>query len=308
MAHQGGRSGGGELIPPGMKTVVSKAEPKTARNRGVLTVTSGGDLGRVYSIQAGAVVTLGRSDECTIRFDDTSLSRVHARLMRIGNDYVLTDAGSTNGSFVNDNRIAQPAPLKDGDRVQLGSSTILRFSLVDEAEEQALRQVYEAAMRDALTGVSNRKHLEERLDSEIAYAVRHNAALSVIMIDIDHFKRVNDTYGHLGGDAVLRTMGSILVRALRTEDLVARYGGEEFMIVTRIEAYNACLLADRLRATVMHTPVAFEGHQIAFTSSAGVASLACCGERRDKPTLVGIADGRLYQAKQAGRNRVIGPG
>ena len=292
-----------------MKTVVAQAPVRSERSRGVLTVTAGGDVGRVISIPAGEVTTLGRVEEATVRFDDVSLSRVHARMMRVGMAYVLTDAGSTNGSYVNDQRVTTPVTLKDGDRVQLGSSTTLRFSLVDAAEEEALRKVYEASMRDALTGVYNRKHLEEVLDTEIAFALRNQAHLSVVMIDVDFFKRVNDTFGHLAGDAVLRQLGSTLLRGVRVEDAVARYGGEEFMIVSRgIDAYNACLLADRIRWTVSQTPVIHHTQQIWVTASAGVASLLCCGDKHDKATLLETADKRLYQAKEGGRNRVVGPG
>jgi two-component system, cell cycle response regulator len=292
-----------------LKTVVAQAPATSVRTRGVFTVTSGSDIGMVISLPAGSVITLGRSDDCVVRFEDASLSRVHARVMRIGGEYVLDDAGSTNGSYINEQRLQKPAPLHDGDRVQLGSATTLRFSLVDEAEEAALKKIYEQAVRDGLTGVSNRKHLEERLDAEIAFAARHNAHLSIVMMDIDFFKKVNDTYGHLGGDAVLRNIGGLLARAIRTEDLVARYGGEEFVIVARgIDGANTTVFAERLRQSIERTPVLFEGQQLYVTSSAGVASLVDCGERRDKATLLGLADGRLYQAKQGGRNRVVGAG
>jgi diguanylate cyclase (GGDEF)-like protein len=304
-----GKAKGGGIPAGALKTVVAQASPaKGTRTRGVLTVSAGSDAGRLISIPGGSVVTLGRSEECVARFDDVSLSRVHARVMRIGTDYVLSDAGSTNGTYVNDHRIGDAAQLSDGDRVQLGSATTLRFSLVDEAEERALRQVYEASMKDALTGVANRKHLEERLDAEIAYAIRQSTELSVVMIDVDFFKKVNDTYGHLAGDAVLRCVGDILGKHARTEDLAARYGGEEFVIVARgTTAAEACLLADRIRTHIAATPVVFDGKTIRVTNSAGVASLADCGENRDKATLLSCADGRLYKAKQQGRNRVIGP-
>ena len=297
------------LSPAGaIKTVVAQAPIRSQRTRGVLTITGGGEIGKVLSLPSLPVITLGRAEECNLRFDDASLSRVHARVMRIQGEFMLDDAGSTNGSYVNDQQLQKPVLLKDGDRVQLGSSTILRFSLVDEAEEQALRNVYEAAMRDGLTGISNRKHLEERLDAEIAFSVRHDTPLSVVMLDVDFFKRVNDTHGHLAGDAVLRNVAETLSRGLRTEDMLARYGGEEFVVVARgITAPNALRLADRLRWSVSQSPALFEGTSITVTSSAGVASLACCGDKREKAALLGLADGRLYQAKQGGRNRVVGP-
>ena len=294
--------------PPALKTVIAAAPSRAARDRGVVTVTGGNDAGKVISLPPGNMLALGRADEADVRFDDVSLSRIHARVVRIGSEYVINDAGSTNGTYINDRRIDAPTSLKDGDRIQLGSNTTLRFSLVDLAEEQALRQVYEAAMKDGLTGIANRKHLEERLDAEVGYAIRHGSPLSIVMLDVDHFKRVNDPLGHLAGDAVLRHMGAALSAGLRQEDLVARYGGEEFVIVARgIEVMNALHVADRLRIWISQTPVYFENQQIWITSSAGVASLADCGDKKDKASLLAAADGRLYQAKHGGRNRVVGP-
>jgi diguanylate cyclase (GGDEF)-like protein len=294
--------------PGGQKTVVAEAKPRASRRRGILTVASGPDAGKIIPVVPGEVVTLGRSEECTMRFDDASLSRVHARVMCLMDDHLLGDAGSTNGTFVNDERIDKATHLEDGDRVQLGTSTILRFSLVAPEEEEALRRVYQAAVHDALTGVANRKHLEERLEAELAYANRHSANLSVIIVDLDHFKRVNDTYGHLAGDAVLKHAARLVQGALRTEDLVGRYGGEEFVVIARgTPADQAVGLADRLRERIASTPIVFEGQTIGVTMSGGVASLEDCGPQRDRASILRTADERLYAAKEGGRNRVVGP-
>jgi two-component system cell cycle response regulator len=254
-------------------------------------------------------MTLGRSDTCGARFDDASVSGVHARIACVAQAYIIMDAGSTNGSYVNDVRVQTPVHLHDGDRVQLGSSTFLRFSLVSEDEEKALRKMYEAALRDGLTGIFNRKHLEERLDAEIAYALRHKSELSLVILDVDHFKRVNDTHGHLAGDAVLRGVAQVLSHGVRAEDVLGRYGGEEFVVVARgIPLPGAHQLADRLRATLGATPIHFGAMALSVTASAGVASLTCCQGRADKTTLLALADARLYKAKQAGRNRVVATG
>jgi two-component system, cell cycle response regulator len=298
-------SGGVPSSAGPFSTIVTEAPRPSERSKAVLVVTNGNDVGRVISLSDA--VTLGRSEECGARLHDDSLSRVHAQVVRVVGNWMFADKGSTNGSYVNDQRVERPTRLADGDRIRLGANTALRFSLVDEAEESALRRVYEAAMRDALTGVANRKHFEERLESELAFAVRHNTALSIAIMDIDYFKRVNDTYGHLAGDTVLRGVASALARGIRTEDLLARYGGEEFVLVVRgIGVKEAYAMTDRLRNLVVATSIPFEGRELRVTSSGGVASLACCGERRDRSTLLGLADSRLYQAKQGGRNRVVG--
>jgi diguanylate cyclase (GGDEF)-like protein len=296
--------------PRSQTLVVDAPHPssRSSRSRAVLTTSTGNQTGRVYAIPPNEIVTMGRGENCSLRFDEASISGMHGRIVLIGNDYMFADNKSTNGSYVNDVRVESPVKLNDGDRIRLGPQCALRFSLVDEDEEQALKKMYEAALYDGLTKVFNRKHLEERLDAEIAFALRHNTELSVIMIDVDYFKKVNDTYGHLAGDAVLRGVAQILAHGLRTEDLLARYGGEEFVIVARgIPVMQACMVADRLRQAIEGSLFPFEQHQLRVTASAGVASLRDCGPRLDKPSLLGFADQRLYQAKQAGRNRIIGP-
>jgi two-component system cell cycle response regulator len=293
------------------KTLIvdTRAAQGGARSLGVFTVVGGLETGRVFAVPTGIEATFGRSEGCSFRFDDASVSGIHARVARVANSHVLMDAGSTNGSYVNDVRVTAPVTLKDGDRVQLGSATFLRFSLVSEDEERALKKMYEAALRDGLTGVFNRKHLEERLDAEVAYAIRHNTELSLAILDVDHFKRVNDTHGHLAGDAVLKGVARVLTEGLRTEDVLGRYGGEEFVIVTRgIPVGGAFLLADRLRASLAATRLQFGTAVLQVTASAGVASLVCCQGRTDKITLLAIADARLYKAKQGGRNRVVAAG
>jgi len=290
-----------------MDTYIVDTEPRSARRNAIFTVVGGIDAGRILSISREQVSTLGRAPECTFPFDDVGLSREHAQVLVIGPDYIFKDAGSRNGSYVNDARIGGPVKLRDGDRVQLGSSTVLRFALVDEQEEETLKRVYEAAVRDGLTGVYNRKHFEERLAAELAFALRHDTSLSVIILDVDYFKRVNDTFGHLAGDAVLKTVAQLLSQGLRAEDMVARYGGEEFVILSRgVDLTTATQIADRLRWNVASTPMNVGTQAIQVTASAGVASLTCCGAKRDRETLLGLADQRLYQAKQAGRNRVVG--
>ena len=296
---------------PRERTLVGAAEPPSAGPKvAVLTVLAGPEAGRVLPLERDKPNTLGREEtECTMTFEDARLSRVHARIVSVNGEWMLTDQGSTNGTFVNDVRIDKHAQLTDGDRVRLGGSVSLRFAWVTEDERQALMRVYEAAMRDGLTGALNRKALDQRLEAEIAFAVRHDAPLSIVMLDVDHFKMVNDTHGHPAGDAVLREIAARLGRALRIEDVLGRYGGEELLIVARnITLEQAAQMAERMRALIDSSPVAFEDKAIAVSASFGVASLACCGATRDAKTLLSTADARLYEAKHAGRNRVVAQG
>jgi diguanylate cyclase (GGDEF)-like protein len=284
----------------------AKMAPRT-RDRATLTMVTGPDTGKVYSLEE--VTTLGRGRECTIRIEDGSVSRVHARISRGSptERFLVEDLGSRNGTFVDGYRIKRHS-LNDGDRIQVGPSVHLRFSITDDVEEGLLRRLYESSVRDPLTGAFNRKHFNERMTSEIAYSVRHKTALSLLMFDIDHFKRVNDDYGHLAGDKVLRSLAGLVARTIRTEDIFARYGGEEFTVIARgIDTRGSLALAERIRGIIIASRFEFEGQNIPVTVSIGVATMACCSGEPTAEDFIAIADKRLYQAKQTGRNRVVGP-
>jgi two-component system cell cycle response regulator len=276
------------------------------RDRATFTVVSGPSAGAIYSLVTEENV-IGRGKECSVRIIDAGISRRHARVLRQATGkYMVEDLGSSNGTFVGGARIAGQHPLSEGDRIGVGPSIELRFGFTDEAEEGALRRLYESSVLDALTGAYNRKHFEERLISEVAYAKRHGTPLALLMFDLDNFKRVNDTFGHLGGDHVLRTVGGLVKRALRVEDIFARYGGEEFAIVARgIDVDKGYIFAERVRITVETAKTEYNGLLVAVTISLGVASLACVGEATNAEALIGKADERLYVAKGTGRNRTV---
>jgi diguanylate cyclase (GGDEF)-like protein len=271
----------------------------------ILTQMTGLDAGRVCGLE-GTQSSFGRERTCTHLFDDGSLSRVHARVRRVGAEYHLEDAGSRNGVFVNDERVERAA-LHDGDRVRLGSAVTLRFQVVTEQEHQALVRVFESSVRDALTGAWNRRYLDERLLGELGFAKRHRTALAVVLVDIDHFKQVNDTHGHQVGDAVLKATAETMRSAIRVEDVLARYGGEEFLVIARgLDLARGVQFGERLRIIVEGRPVVVEGTTIPRTISAGVATVDCCKDDVSSECLLRLADERLYRAKEGGRNRVCG--
>jgi diguanylate cyclase (GGDEF)-like protein len=284
----------------------SSNPPPVKASRAVLTVQSGADAGRVVPLSHTLPNAIGRAEECTVALADARLSRVHARLTFAGGAWMLSDEGSTNGTFVNGVQVEKYSVIEDGARILLGGTVSLRFSFMTDDEERAMGRIYDAAMRDGLTGAYNRKALEERLASECAFAQRHQTPLSIVLLDVDDFKAVNDQYGHLAGDAVICEVALRLARAVRTEDVVGRYGGEEFVVVARdIALDKAAQLAERLRRILSGEPVVFEDRAIAVSASFGVASITCCGDKKDVRTLFAIADERLYAAKRAGRNRVV---
>lgn len=269
-----------------------------------LIVLAGTNVGAVYRL-GDQEITLGRSKKAGIALDDTNISRAHASLTLLSQDEVLLkDLGSTNGTFVGDERISKKI-LRDGDRFQLGSTTLLKFSVSDEVEESFQRQLYESSVRDGLTGLNNRKYFDERLEAEFTFAMRHGAELTLILVDIDHFKRINDTYGHQAGDEALRRIARSLKKNTRTEDVVARYGGEEFAVIARgINAEQGVQFASRLRVLIKATPVQIEGTTIHLSVSAGVATLTK-GLFKTQVALIAATDRALYSAKAKGRDRVV---
>ena len=278
-----------------------------AKNRPILTVTTGTDVGRVYPLAGREETTIGRVDLCDVWLDDDSLSRDHARILVIGATVLLQDRGSTNGTFVNDERLTKVRTLVDNDRLSFGErNTVLRFALATEEEEAQLKAVWESTQEDGLTGLKNRRHLEKLLDVEIGRAVESNGDLAIAMIDLDHFKRVNDEHGHPAGDAVLRETARRIESSLRPGDVAARYGGEEITLVLRgVGPAEAAKMTEAIREVIAVAPVALgQGVLLSVTASCGVACVSECTPQ-DKATLLGRADARLYAAKQGGRNRVV---
>lgn len=277
------------------------------RTKASLTVISGPETGRVIAVAESCLI--GRGRECTVQVEDTSVSRLHARISRIDEHgaYLLEDLNSRNGTFVDGYRIKRHEIL-DGQRIQLGPNAHFRFSLTDDDEEHLLRGLYESSIQDPLTGIFNRKHFNERMLAEIAYAVRHRSELALLMFDIDHFKPVNDQYGHLAGDKVLKSVAAFVSRTIRIEDIFCRYGGEEFAVIARgIDARGAVALAERVRSIVETARITIEGQWVPVTVSVGVGTFACCEGHVNIERLVSVADQRLYEAKLKGRNCVVGP-
>jgi diguanylate cyclase (GGDEF)-like protein len=279
---------------------------KDHKRQNAFIIVLGGrtEVGRMFHLQEE--VTIGRTEGLEIRLEDDGVSRKHAKVVRRSDgEAELVDLGSTNGTFVNGERIVGSRLLQDGDKIQIGSTAILKFSYQDALDEAMQKNLYESATRDALTRLYNKKFLTDTMQKEFAYAIRHNVPLALIMLDVDHFKKVNDVHGHPAGDFVLQLMAATLVSAVRLEDIVGRYGGEEFTIILReTNETNALLCAERVRVAVEGTDFTYEGKKINVTCSLGVS----CLENRNYPhvnALLGAADGFLYRAKKGGRNRVI---
>jgi diguanylate cyclase (GGDEF)-like protein len=276
---------------------------KQSRDKAYLIVLAGSNVGEMYRLE-GPETLLGRGSDATIRLSDDGVSRRHARLLQLSGEVMIEDLKSANGTLVNGEAVSQRT-LQDGDKIRLGSTTILKFTYHDQIDESFQQQMYDAALRDGLTKAFNKKYFLDRLETEIAYARRHRADLSLLMFDVDHFKSINDTFGHLAGDHVLGRLAKLAAHTVRTEDVFARYGGEEFAVMCRgVKLANAGILAERLRMCVESSSFEHEGSRMPVTISVGVAA------HPDVPVetatqLIAAADEALYEAKRSGRNRVV---
>jgi two-component system cell cycle response regulator len=288
---------------PTTENSIPVAPASRAKDRALLTILTGLNAGQVFTLDRPET-TIGRSKEAHVRIDEAGISRAHARIVRTEDGrFIVEDLRSTNGLFVNGARVTR-GELGTSDRIQIGPNVVFRFALLDAEEEERARQLFESSTRDALTRAFNRKYLAERLSAEVAYAGRHGTTLSVILLDLDHFKRVNDSHGHQAGDAVLRVVAAQISRLIRAEDVFARYGGEEFLVIVRGIAHaNVALFAERIRKAVEQLSIPIGDLRLRASISMGVASLSEC-PTRGVESLLQLADQRLYGAKAGGRNRV----
>lgn len=272
------------------------------RRRACLIVVAGRGVGEVFVVDRPLMV--GRGLDADLRIEDAGISRRHARFVQENGQVVVEDLGSTNGTFVNGSRVDGRLVLADGDKLQFGTSTILRFQFQDPADEAFQRQMFELASRDVLTGALNRRYFLERLDAEIAHVKRYNSPLTLLLFDIDHFKQVNDRLGHPAGDRILRGVSDLAAASLRSDDVLARYGGEEFaVLMPSTDLPTAIEVAERLRQRIEAATFDACGTAEGVTVSIGVATLALASEASGHALLT-AADEALYRAKRRGRNRV----
>jgi two-component system, cell cycle response regulator len=267
-----------------------------------LVVLQGTNVGEMHKIE-GPEMVIGRAVSATVRLNDDGISRRHCRVVSIGGQIIIEDLGSANGTLVNGEMIQHHA-LKEGDKIRLGATTTLKFTFQDKLDESFQQQMIDAALRDGLTRCYNKKFFQDRLETEFAYAKRHKTMLSLVMYDVDYFKKVNDNYGHLAGDAVLVHLARITQATIRTEDVLARYGGEEFAVICRgTPLLNAGVLGERLRTRVELENFDYQGSRLPVTISVGVAALPEANVQTPSE-LIRDADSALYEAKKSGRNRV----
>lgn len=283
------------------RTMLTPGPLRPAPRSACVVVIHGEGLGRRADI-GEAPVLVGRSQEADLVIVHRSVSREHCRIWREGAGYRVRDLGATNITRLNDTRIECDTVLADGDQVTVGES-ILKFISQDSVEARYHEEIYQLATHDALTDLNNRRHFIELADNEISRAIRHGRPLSLCILDVDLFKPVNDRYGHISGDEVLRQIAALLRKHALNDDIVARIGGEEFaLLLPECDAEAARLFAERLREAIAATLFSPGGEPQHITVSIGIAELA--PDRDTRPALMAAADTALYRAKSEGRNRV----
>lgn len=290
-------------------TVVSRDPRERASRRssggGTCLVTIHGP-GLGQRVELGEDLSIGRGEDNDVVVPLEDVSRHHCRISRQDGGFVVADMGSTNGTYRNDQPVPQGAaiPLMPGDLLNLGG---VIFKVLDgsNVEAQYHEELYRTAIIDGLTQIHNRRYLTEFLETEMARAARYHRDVALILFDVDHFKLVNDDFGHPVGDYVLRELAACVSSQIRRECCLARYGGEEFAVVLpETELEEARIVAERVRGSVENHAFSADGKRIDVTVSVGVAIM--------DDSMTGVAeffhvvDGHLYEAKHQGRNRVVG--
>ncbi len=283
-------------------TAISKISDRPVAKEACLVVIYGLELGKKYNLNRPQII-IGRSSKADIQIDQEAVSRNHCKIINTGKAILLRDMGSTNGTYINDELIDEYV-LRDGDYIKVGRC-IFKFLSGSNIENAYHEEIYRLTTIDGLTQVYNKRYFAETLEREIGRAQRYRRDLSLILFDIDHFKNVNDTFGHLAGDSVLKQLANVIKGRIRREDVLARYGGEEFAIILpEIDKHNALQFGEKIRRITEKAVFRFEDTEIPVTVSVGIATLT--PEVQELTDFIKICDDNLYSAKAAGRNKVVG--
>ena len=272
-----------------------------------LIIIEGVEIGKQFFLRR-SLYTIGRTADANISIkNDTVVSRRHAQIEVIFDQlakttkYLLTDLNSTNHTYVNGKQISQHY-LNNGDKIHIGDTT-LKFAFLDDIDARFHKEIQHRISYDALTSLLTKESFYLALESELKRCRTNRLPLSLLMMDIDFFKKVNDTYGHQAGSFVLSEMGRLIQDNLRDLDLSSRYGGEEFIsFLVEATSQQALMVSERLRNAIGSHVFVYEDKSINITISIGIAQYPQDGHTINE--LVANADKALYQCKNTGRNKV----
>ena len=297
------------IIQQNGKSATGETSETSSKLTARFVVMSGSTLGKEFILSETQIV-IGRGDKAQISVPDEKISRRHSMVEYDGLEYKVRDLGSTNGTFLNDKPLVGESYLRDGDVIRVGDTSI-KFLFKNPLESQYHDKLYKMATIDALSGLYLRRHFLQEFERELKRAIRYNRGVAVLMINIDHFKAVNDKHGHLAGDEALKAVAKTISDTIRGEDTAGRYGGEEFVaFLPETKKENAVIAGQRLRESIEKMEVLYENITLKLTVSIGLACFPddIIGNRQNVPDLaellIGKADQSLYKAKNSGRNMV----
>jgi diguanylate cyclase (GGDEF)-like protein len=280
-----------------------KGTPGRSPGRACLVIIHGRPLGHRLFLEEKDL-TIGRSETTQVRIEDQSISRRHARLFKNpAGRWCIKDLKSTNGTFVNGKQVEETV-LKDGDLIHIGN-TVLKYLSGANIEQRFYEEIYRLTHFDALTQAFNQRFFLRTLEQELNRCRRYRRPLSLAMIDLDRFKKVNDRFGHLAGDEVLKETAGLIRRHTRNTDFFARYGGEEFaLIFPETDRNQARLICEKLRKVIESHDYAVGDRPLRLTVSIGLATVEDDTKDWTPGEFIASADAKLYEAKRNGRNRV----
>ena len=294
---------GGELDEETRISRVSRISDRVVSGDSCLVTIYGPNLGKQYTLDVVNETRIGRGPDNHIVLDMDNVSRHHAVVESSEEGFVVRDNKSTNGTYINDEEVEGGRPLVNGDLLKIGG-TILKFLQGGNVEALFHEEIYQMTIVDGLTQLFNKRYFLEFLDREMARCARYERPLSLLLFDIDHFKKVNDVHGHLAGDAVLKRLAELVSKHIRKEECFARYGGEEFAIIMpETNGERARIFAEKICKMVESSRFHYEDRAIPVTVSIGIGEM---GTHRDPMAFIAAADANLYLAKGNGRNRAEG--
>jgi two-component system, cell cycle response regulator len=282
------------------RTNLRAVGPRLSEDACLILIYGGSDLGKRFPLLHDT--TIGRDTSNDLCIDMSFVSRQHARVTRRDSLWFIEDLGSRNGTQINGIPVQGVVRLDNGDQIKVGGA-IFKYIAGGNVEALFHEEIYRMTIFDGLTKVHNKRYLLDFLEREIARARRYSSPLSMAMLDIDHFKLLNDTYGHPAGDHVLERVAAVIGTQVRREQLLARYGGEEFaLVLPELDPAQVLAFCESARQRVATERYEFAEKSLTVTVSIGAAIL---GGRMDRDELIQAADAQLYEAKRAGRNRVM---
>ena len=284
--------------------VREKIRKEQGQQKFYLIMIDGDNAGKIYSLDK-KTITIGRSDEFDIQLADSSCSRKQAMIKFNDNSKpVLKDLDSTNGTFVNGAKITE-INIENGDKILLGFSSVFMFAIQDSLESKFQMNLYESSITDHLTGAFNQKYFLDTLSKAFSYSLRHHTSLGLLMLDIDLFKKINDTHGHIIGDIVLKEFVKRVKNNLRNEDILCRYGGDEFAVIVRDFKYGFVkITAERIRLFFNGRSINYKDQKINISVSIGAATINNENVATSED-MIKLADTNLYKAKQSGGNCIV---